>query len=128
MSGGESSGKLRWSAVTLPAAPAPMAGLAGRRAMVWGGPPFQASGPSFGSVTPSLLFAPDTEPVPIRLFDPDTVPGPPRSLAPEGPVLPATIVFSSVVPPPAMFMPAASQLEDVPVLALTVQLTSVLVP
>ena len=40
MSGGESSGTPRWSVVTpLTAVPLPMAGLPGRRAMVWVGPP-----------------------------------------------------------------------------------------
>ena len=67
--------------------------------MVWVDPPFQASWPSFGSVTPSWLFEPVTEPVPIRLFDPEAVPSPPRSLAPEGPVLPETIVSLSVAAP-----------------------------
>ena len=40
MSGlGASSGKLRWSVVRPMAAPWPMAGLPGSRAMVWVGPP-----------------------------------------------------------------------------------------
>src|SRR6516165_7436209 len=91
--------------------PVPMAGLPGRMAIVWVGPPLDWSplGSSPGLATPtwlwlpSVLLNPPEPPVPIRLYEPDTVPS--ISLG-DAPLFPATIVFVSVAattfsrPPP----------------------------
>ena len=80
--------------------PLSMAGLPGKRAMVWVGPPLSASGPSPGLATPTWLplvplVKPPEPPVPIRLYAlaEETVPA--MSLADA--VLPVPMVFSATI-------------------------------
>ena len=94
--------------------PASIAGLPGKSAMVWVGPPLLASGPSPGSATPTWLpltplVNPPEPPVPIRLLALAEVtwpaPNTTMSLAADPAVLSATIVLSRVAVPRMISMP-----------------------
>ncbi len=117
-SGGELTGKPRWS-VAMPAAPLPRAGLPGSRAMVWVGPPFQASGPSFGS--PVIAPARPPLPSPMRLLLPAS--GLPLlRISPPEVFLATMVLFIVTVVMPALPRPPPLAMAELPAM---VQLTSV---